>query len=84
MNTLTLITISSTISFGMYPSSTASATALATAVCAGPNTLLASSKSPTVTLGIIKVAGLVIKLGLITLVKGVCPTDKFDKPLAKA
>ena len=50
--------MSSTISFGMYPSSTASATALPTAVCAGPNTLAASSKSPTVTLGIIKVVGL--------------------------
>ena len=49
--------MSSTMSFGMYPSSTASATALPTAVCAGPNTLAASSKSPTVTLGIIKVAG---------------------------
>ena len=84
MNTLTLITMSSTMSFGMYPSSTASATALATAVCAGPKILLASSKSPTVTLGMIKVAGLVIKLGLITLVKGVWPTERFDKPLAKA
>lgn len=72
------------MSLGMYPSSTASATALATAVCAGPNILLASSKSPTVTLGIIKVAGFVIKFGLITLVKGVCPTDKLDNPLAKA
>ena len=46
--------------------------------------MLASSKSPTVTLGIIKVAGLVIKLGLITLVKGVWPTERLDKPLAKA
>ena len=76
--------MSSTMSFGMYPSSTASATALPTAVCAGPNTLLALSKSSTVTFGIIKVAGFVIKFGLITVVKGVCPTDKFDNPLAKA
>ena len=68
----------------MYPSSTASATALPTAVCAGPNTLAASSKSPTVTLGMIKVAGLVIKFGLITVVNGVWPTDKFDNPFAKA
>ena len=59
-------------------------TALATAVCAGPNILLASSKSPTVTLGIIKVAGLVIKFGLITLVNGVCPTERLDNPVAKA
>lgn len=84
MNTLALITQSSALSLGMIPSSTQSATALPTAVWAGPKILLASSKSPTVTLGIMIVAGLVIKLGLITLSNGVCPTDNWLNPLAKA
>ena len=76
--------MSSTISPGIISSSTASATALATAVWAGPKILLASPKFWTVTLGIISVAGFVGKSGLTTDNKGVCPTDILPILVANA
>ncbi len=84
MNTLQTITQSSALSLGMIPSSIASATAFATAACAGPKILLTSSRFFTVTFGTINVWGFGGRFGLMTASNGVWPTERFEIPAAKA
>ena len=83
MKTLTMTTQSSTTSFGMMPSSTESATALATANWAGPKIFPASSMSLMVTLGTMTVWGFGGRLGLITASRGVCPAERLLRDWAK-
>ena len=64
-------------------SSTASAIALATAAWAGPKILLASSIFETVTFGITKLTGLVIKFGLIHARSPPWPIEGLLRALAK-
>ena len=84
MNTLATITSSSTLSSGIIPSSTASATAFATAAWAGPNIRAACGMSCTVTFGTISVAGFVKRLGRMTESRGVCPAESWVIPVANA
>ncbi|VVB87362.1 Uncharacterised protein [uncultured archaeon] len=84
MNKLTIIERSSIWSSGMTPSWTESATALATAVWAGPNIWAACGMFLTVTFGTISVAGFVIRFGLMTERSGVCPMESCVNPFANA
>jgi len=84
MKTLAITTRFSTSAFGITPSATESATALATAFWAGPNMAAACSMFLTVTFGTIRVAGFGGRFGLITERSGVCPAESWARPLAKA
>ncbi|OPY48908.1 MAG: hypothetical protein A4E49_03390 [Methanosaeta sp. PtaU1.Bin112] len=84
MKTDTIISSSSALSLGIMPSATASATALATAIWAGPKIWAAWSIFFTVTFGTIRVDGLGGRLGRITPKRGVCPAESCDRPEAKA
>src|ERR1044071_9375174 len=66
MNTPTQMNRSSASAAGMTPSATESATALATAYCAGPNICTACLAPLMVTLLNITVLGLAARLGAIT------------------
>ena len=81
---LATITHSSSLSCGITPSSTASATAFATAAWAGPKILPVSSMFLTVTLGTMSVCGFGGRFGRMTASSGVCPAERFESPLAKA
>ena len=63
MNTDAMMTTSSQMSFGTRPSSTASATALATAAWAGPKIWPIWAMFLTVTFGTMMVAGFVYQVG---------------------
>ena len=69
---------------GIVPSATQSATALATAYCAGPNIWTACFIPLIVTLVIRIVAGFTSKLGARTASRFECPSDWFARALAKA
>ncbi len=84
MNTLHIITQSSALSAGIVPSSTESATALATAACAGPKILPVSPMFFIVTLGTISVNGFGGRFGRITASSGVWPAESCVMPVAKA
>lgn len=84
MKTLQTITQSSSLSCGITPSSTASATAFATAAWAGPKILPVSSMFFIVTLGTMSVCGFGGRFGRMTASSGVCPAERFESPLAKA
>lgn len=79
-----MISQSSTFSFGIIPSSTASATALATAACAGPKILLMSWMFFMVTFGTMSVCGFGGRFGLMTARSGVCPAERLLIPEANA
>ena len=74
MNTPTQMKRSSASSAGIVPSSTLSATAIATACCAGPNICTACLAPLIVTLLNITVAGLVSRFGATTAISDVKPS----------
>src|SRR4030042_6525619 len=79
-----MIIRSSTASLGMVPSATLSTTALATAVCAGPYTMLACRMPVIVTVGTISVSGFTDRLGSKMASSGSCPAVGVALALANA
>src|SRR5947208_1042155 len=84
MNTPTQMNRLSASSAGMVPSATLSATAMATACCAGPNICTACLAPLIVTLLNITVAGFVSRLGATTVSKDVKPSLLFTRAFANA
>ena len=76
--------MSSAISFGMIPSSTASAIAFATADWAGPKIFAVSAPFFRVTFGTMSVDGFVGRFGLMTDRRGVWPAESCVMPVANA
>src|SRR5579863_7225359 len=84
MKTPTQMNRSSASQAGIVPSATESATALATAYCAGPNICTACLAPLIVTLLNMTVAGLVRRLGATTASSAVNPSLLLHNALAKA
>ncbi len=84
MNTPQTITRFSACSFGITPSATESATALATAAWAGPNICTACFMPLIVTLVIITVAGLTARFGVSTASRFEWPSLCRARALANA
>src|SRR5580698_5282436 len=84
MNTPTQMNRSSASSAGITPSATLSATALATAYCAGPNICTACLAPLIVTLLNITVEGLVSRFGVSTASSEVKPSLLLVRQLTKA
>src|ERR1700677_304460 len=84
MNTPTQMKISSASSAGITPSATLSATALATAYCAGPNICTACLAPLIVTLLNITVEGLVSRFGVSTASNEVKPSLLLVRQLTNA